>query len=451
MNRLALNIVLFLTLYLPVEDFLLKWVPVPYPVYLALRQIPDALVIVAAGIAVGARTFKTTRFRRIGRAADALLVLLVVSAFTSAVLQGGNLLTATLNLKALLRYVLVIYVLLNVEMGRREVRTFMRFVYVSLIGQFIVSAIQLVGPIEVDSIFLPRIEDTEVAGTTFQSTADDEAQRGYIFGTMTNTISYGGFLLVGLALHVTRYVRERPLLQYWGMALLMLFLAFMSGSRAVTIATVLLVGADHYFDGQFGRFVRKGLYAAPLLIPVLLLAGVDLTDNYFFEIFSGAYIDTAMEQRLGIVLLVLPFFLSALGPIDILFGLSADREILNQFLSDMLDVPKLLVEQVATIEDVYWISLLVYYGLIGFALFSGFVGSVVRQLGRLWRETTDALERRLVQTTLLLFVVAIPLNFLGQFFETRQFSFYLWAFVGVTLSYAAHRQERLQRAEAAAA
>jgi len=444
MGRLALRIVYFLVLYLPLEDFLLKWVPVPYPVYLAMRQIPDALVLVAAGIAVGARVFTTTRFRIMGRAADVCLVLFVASAFVSVFLQGGDLLTAVLNLKALLRYVLIVYVLLNVQVGQQEVQTFIRLVYVSLGIQFLVSAIQFVAPYEIDAIFLPRVEESEVAGIQFQSTAVKELERGYVSGTMANTISFGGFLLVGLATYITRYIQQRRTLAYWGVVVLALFFSFMSGSRGVTIATVLLVAADHYFDGRTGQFIRMGLYASPLLLPLIVFAGIDVTDNYFFEIFSGAYVDKAMEQRLGILLLVLPHFLSGLGTLDIIFGLSADNEILNEFVSDMFDIPQLLVAHVADIEDVYWIAIIVYYGILGFALFGGFFGSVVRHVNMVRRQATQLLEKRMARATLLLFITAVPLNFLAQFFETRQFSFYLWLFAGISLSYAAHRSREIE-------
>jgi hypothetical protein len=448
MGRIALRIVYFLTLYLPLEDFLLKWVPVSYPVYLALRQIPDALVLVAAGIAVGARTFTTARFRIVGRAADVCLVLFVASSFTSVFIQNGNLLTAVLNLKALLRYVLIVFVLLNVRVGRAEVYTFFRLVYISLGIQFLVSTIQLVAPYEIDAIFLPRVEDTEVAGTQFQSTAIKEVERGYTSGTMTNTISYGGFLLVGLATYVTRFTENKRLVAYWSMVLVTLFLAFMSGSRGVTIATVLLVMTDHYLKGETQKVLWIGVATLPLLFPILVFAGVDPTDNYFFEIFSGAYVDKAMEQRLGIVLLVLPHFLAGLSAADILFGLSADRAILDQFVSDMFDIPALLVQEIATIEDVYWVALLIYYGVIGFALIAGFFSSVFRHVRTVLRTASGALETRVARIALLLFTVAIPLNFLAQFLETRQFSFYFWLFIGIALSYAAHRSRTLEGDEA---
>lgn len=439
MSRIARNIVFFLALYLPLEDFLLKWVPVPYDVYLALRQIPDALVIVAAGIAVGARTFQTTRFHLIGRGADVLLVFFVLSAYSSVLLQGGSLLEATLNLKALLRYVLVVYTLVNVPMDRETATTIFRVVYASVLIQLVVSAIQLVGPMEVDSIFLPRIEDEEVAGTQLGSTALKEAERGYIFGTMTNTISYGGFLLVGLGTYLTQFRRKNIPIRYWVVVGLALFLSFMSGSRAVTIAVILLTAAHQYILGRLKRLTLIGLFLTPLIIPLSMVVSVGLTDTYFFEIFSQQYIDKAMEQRLGVILLVLPYFVSSLGSLDILFGLSADRQILDQVITDMFDVPLLLVQEIATIEDVYWAALLVYYGVVGFGLLGGFFWAVLRRVQTIYRWAEDATAKRVAQIALLLFVVAIPLNFLGQFFEVRQFSFYLWMFVGMSISLTFHQ------------
>jgi hypothetical protein len=435
LTRLALYIVYFLAFYLPLEDFLLKWVPVPYEVYLALRQVPDALVIVAAGIAVGARTFQTTRFCLIGRWADGLLVLFVFSAYSSVLLQGGSVLEATLNLKALLRYVLVVYVLVNIPVDRRVAQTIFRIVSASLLVQFVVSAIQLVGPLEVDAFFLPRIEETEVAGTQLKSTAHKEVERGYIFGTMTNTISYGGFLLVGLATYLTRFEREYVPLRYWGMVGVILFLAFMSGSRAVTIAVLLLVVIHQYWLGRLKRLTLTGLSIAPLLVPVSMVVSLGVTDTYFFEIFSASYVEQAMDQRLGIVALVVPYFLSSLNLTDVLFGLSADRQILDRVISDMFNVPLNLVSEVATIEDVYWAALVVYYGLIGFSLLTGFFWAVGRKVQSILQRTDDAVLRRLARIAILLLAVAVPLNFLGQFFEVRQFSFYIWLFVGASISY----------------
>jgi hypothetical protein len=435
MRRIALRITYFLVVYLPLEDFLLKWIPVPYPVYLGLRQVSDVLVLIAVAITIGTRIRSTHRFRIIGWGADLCLGAFFLLALGTVVARGGDVLITVLNLKALLRYVLLVYVLLNLRVERTEVYTFLRLIYVSLGIQFVVSLAQLVGPGSVDQFFFPRVRDTEVAGVQFQSTAYKEAGKGYIFGTMTNTISYGGFLLVGLATYVTRYIRDRRTLLYWGIVVVFLFLAYMSGSRAVTFAVVLLVGVDHYLSGDTGRFLKAGTLTLLPLALLVFLSGIPLTDLHVFEVFSAEYLRVAMTQRLGILLEVVPQFLSELRVADVLFGLSPDRTILNRFVADMAEVPAVLTGNVAVIEDVYWVALPVYYGLVGLALFGGFLALIFGELYRTVRWGKELLERRLARIALLLLIVAIPLNLIAQYFETRQFSFYLWLMVGVSLSY----------------
>lgn len=435
MRKLALRIVYFLVLYLPLEDFLLKWVPVPYPVYPGLRQISDGLILVMVAITIGMRLRSTRRFRIIGRGADLCLGAFVILALGTVVAREGNVLYTVLNLKALLRYVLLLYVLLNLRVKRTEVYTFLRLIYVSLGIQLMVSLIQFVGPVSIDQFFFPRVRDTEVAGVQFKSTAIRETEKGYIFGTMTNNISYGGFLLVGLTTYVTRYIRDRRDLFYWGVVAVFLVLAYMSGSRAVTFAVVLLVGVDHYLSGETGRFLQVSILTVFPLALLVFLSGVTLTDLHVFEVFTAEYLRVAMMQRLGILLEVLPQFLTELRVADVLFGLSPDRAILNRFVADMVEVPTVLTGNVAVIEDVYWVALPVYYGLVGLTLFGGFLVLIFGQLYRIAWWGKELLERRLARIALLLLVVSVPLNLIGQYFETRQFSFYLWLMVGVSLSY----------------
>jgi hypothetical protein len=435
-----------LVVYLPLEDFLLKWIPVPYPVYLGLRQVSDVLVLVAVAITIGTQLRSAHRFRIVGRGADLFLGAFVLLALGTVLARQGDVLYTVLNLKALLRYVLLVYVLLNLRVERAEVYTVLRLIYVSLGVQLVVSLVQLVGPVSVDQFFFPRIQDTEVAGVEFGSTAIREAEKGYIFGTMTNNISYGGFLLVGLATYVTRYIRDRRTLFYWGIVVVFLFLAYMSGSRAVTFAVVLLVGVDHYLSGDTGRFLKAGTLTLLPLALLVFFSGISLTDLHVFEVFSAEYLRVAMTQRLGILLEVLPQFLSELRVVDVLFGLSPDRIILNQFVADMVEVPAGLIGNVQGIEDVYWVALPVYYGLVGLALFGGFLLLIFGQLYRIARWGKGLLERRLARIALLLLVVAIPLNLIGQYFETRQFSFYLWLMVGMSLSYTYTRTLKDQQA-----
>lgn len=436
MRSFALRTVLFLTLYLPLEDFLLKWVPVPYSIYLGLRQLPDALILTAALAVVGSRAARSYRFKRIGGAADLSLAAFVVIATVNAVARGGDVLITVLNLKALLRYVLVIYVLVNVGLNRRDVSKFIKYVYISIVIQIFVAFVQFIGPSAVDLFFFSRIETEQVAGIELQSTAYKEAKKGYVFGTMTNTISFAGFMIIGLATYLSQLEVRRRSSAYWGAVSVFLLFTVLSGSRASTFAALIVVGLDYWLSGKTKRLVGGVLIG---LIPAFagaIAAGMDLQDFYLFNIFSAEYLEVARKQRLGILVDLLPYFLADLSLGDVLFGLSADRAILDAMVADMTGAPSALVSNVAMIEDVYWVALPVYYGLVGLGLFVVFFSSVFHQVLQTARRPRDTWSKQLSRAAILLMMVAIPLNFVAQYFETRQFSFYLWLIVGLAVAYA---------------
>ena len=439
MRRLALGILLFLTFYVPVEDFVLKWLSVPGAVYAALRQGTDLLVIIAASLAIGDRVLRTKHFRILGRGLDLLLLLFVVSAFLSALFHRADSLGVALNLKALLRYVLVAYTLLNINIDEPRLRLFGSVFIAALSIQVLVGVIQLAGGPGVASFFLPRTPEEAVAGQQLTFTATWEVEHGWIFGTIGHTIGFGGFLLVGLAYWLTGQF-ARPA-RYWVGAVGFLLLAYFTGSRATTLAVLLMVGLHQYLLGHFGKKIMLGVFLSPLILVIVLGLGVEFSGNYVTEAFSGDYVQQAMNQRLGIALLVIPYFLSGLGPIDILFGITPDREIIGQMVSNMFDVPSALIHQIGMIEDVYWAALLVYYGIFGVGLLLSFL---FRLFGWLWEDSRilNGKAGRLSSIAVLLLGIAFPLNFLGQFFEIRQFSFYLWLFIGLAFAY----QRTLRRA-----
>jgi hypothetical protein len=432
MRRLAVGILLFLTLYVPVEDFVLKWLPVPGMVYAALRQGTDLLVIIAASLAVGDRVLRTRRFRAFGGGLDLFLVLFVASALFSALFHGADYLGVALNLKALLRYILVAYALLNVNVGETRLRLFGRVFIVALSIQVFVGVIQIAGGPGVAGFFLPRTPEEAVAGQQLKFTATWEAQHGWIFGTIGHTVGFGGFLLVGLAYWLTGQT-VRPA-RYWTGAVGFLVLAYFTGSRATTLAVILMVGFHQYMLGRFGKKLALGVFLSPLVLVAVLGLGMEFSGNYVTEAFSGDYLEQAMNQRLGIALLVIPYFLSGLGPIDILFGITPDRAILGQMVSNMFDVPIALIHQIGMIEDVYWAALLVYYGVFGVGLLLAFL---IRIFHRLWQssQVLHGMSGRWSSIAVLLLGIAFPLNMLGQFFEIRQFSFYLWLFIGLAFAY----------------
>lgn len=434
MLTFAYRIVLGLAFYLPLEDFLLKWLPVSDFTYLALRQAPDLLTLVAAGVVVAAKLTAGDRVRVVGRRVELALLGLVGVAFFSVGLNGSSLMPAVLNLKALLRYVLILYVLINVPIDEARVRRLVGVVLAAVAIQMAVAAVQFVGGPEVASFFLPQSTEASFAGLQLHFTATWEVGRGRVFGTMGQTVGFAGFMIVGLAVWIT--TESRRLVRYWAGVLVFGLFLYLSGSRAALFTGFLLVLVHQYLAGYASATFLVGALAACAVGVSVLLADVGLAGTEIFSVFTERYLEIAAEQRLGVIISVLPEFVTSVDLQRMLFGFSADPAVIEAFIAGMFNAPRTLVRQVGIVEDVYWGAIVLYYGLAGFASMAYVVGSLgYEAYGIRKQNESRRLPRELATVGLLLLTAAVPLNLVGRAFEVRQFAFYLWAGVGLALAY----------------
>ena len=441
----AYRIVLGLAFYLPLEDFLLKWLPVSDFAYLALRQLPDLLTLSAVVLVLVARLVSGERVRRLGGWIDAALLALVGAAAVAVGLNDASPMAALLNLKALLRYVLVAYVLVNVPVDEERIQRLFHVVLAAVGIQMGVAALQLVGGEQVVSFFLPPSTEASFAGLELQFTATWEAARGRVFGTIGQTVGFAGFMIVGLAIWTTTE-GERPL-RYWGGVLLFGAFLYLSGSRTALFVGFLLVVLQQFLAGRASTSVALGTLAAAAAGIAVALSGVDLTQTEVFSVFTQRYLEIAARQRLGIVVDILPEFLASVSLPRIAFGFSGDPAVIEGFVAAMFNAPESIVRQVGIIEDVYWGAIVIYYGLVGFAAMAYVVGrSAYEALRMRLTHRDERFARELATVALVLLAAAVPLNVAGRTFEVRQFSFYLWTTVGLVF---AHRQQILSEADGA--
>lgn len=436
----AYRIVLSLAFYLPLEDFLLKWLSLSDFMYLAFRQLPDVLTLVAFFLVLVARLVSGERLRRLGGWIDGALVVLLGTAALAVGLNDASATAALLNLKALLRYVLVAYVVVNVPMTEERIQRVFRAVLAAVAIQMGVAALQLVGGEQVVSFFLPQSTEATFAGLELQFTATWEAERGRVFGTIGQTVGFAGFMLVGLIVWTTTEWR-RPL-RYWaGIALFAAFLYF-SGSRTALIVGFLVVLGQEYVRGRASATVMLGALLLGAAGVSVAIAGVDLTETDLFSIFTERYLEIAARQRLGIVVDILPEFLASVSLPRILFGFSGDPAVIESFVAAMFNAPETIVREIGVLEDVYWGAIFLYYGAVGFLSMAFVIGRTGYELhGMRTADPDDRFTRELATVAFVLLLTAVPLNVIGRVFEVRQFSFYLWAAVGLAL---AHRAQNLR-------
>ena len=116
----ALVVLQLAILYLPLEEFLLKWVPVGPTGYVLLRLGFEGLIYAAVVGLVLARVVRGQRIR--ATPIDLPLALFVSLATCSLLFSGGDFLPGLVNLRVLLRYVAVFYLAAYLELDAGERR-----------------------------------------------------------------------------------------------------------------------------------------------------------------------------------------------------------------------------------------------------------------------------------------------------------------------------------------
>lgn len=435
-------ILTFLAFYLPIEEFVLKWIPVSEQVYLILRQIPDFLIFGLGFVLVALQKIKRKKLPSSDRWADLFFIVFFVWAILTIFFNESDVFRAFANIKAFVRYVFLIYIILMIAPTQRQMETTIRWIGYSILLQVIFGVFQYIGGIPARDLLSARQISESIGGFTTGFTGTRFEEGNNLMGTLGSTINYATFLIIGLGMWGIS--AGLSLKKYWLGVFCIVILIFLSGSRSAVVAAMLLVLMQHFYAfGKISVLRWLGLMA-PFFILILLILIVPYVltlddEDSLLYIFNEGYLEHAYNQRLGIVTILLP---ELAVTVNTLFGFSSDIDVLVNFVS--VNIPAvhktLLIELPNLLEDVYWVAILAYYGLIGLLLWCSFMFRLVVKISYCRRYSIRPFTKHLCTIALLFLFISIPLNFLNQAFEVRQFSFYLWLFCGLAL--ASYRNER---------
>jgi hypothetical protein len=365
-----------------------------------------------------------------------LLVILAIVTLTIAI-NNAPLVGSLMNLRSALRYVAVFYLVVNIGLTRRQVHTLLNVILISGAIQVLAGLIQWVAGYNLKVWMLPHTVSIDIAGQTRNFAIVQRGREiGSLFGTLGDTLYYGLFLLVVLAVALPRIRWSRP----WLIACIpaLILAAAYSYSRAAVIVTALTLVA--YIGHWLGARKVAAACCAALALGLIVLAGSLLiesnADSYrhprqgrrsivsnMTNVFSAEYLQRSKRQRLGIVLGVAP---TALINAPIL-GYGPDQ---GHTLNQLNQEPKTHLYKSLTkegFEDVYWIALLCYTGIAGViaVLWLGVrmawtCAAIARQA------SSDSTLRWAGLAGLCIVLQAAVLMWFNRVPEIRSFSFYLW-------------------------
>lgn len=440
-------VVYLLVAIVPLEEVLLKHLPVSDRVYIASRFLSESVIYTSFLILIIRKVVNKERFRR--TPVDFYLIGFVLVAGLTVLINQPPLLGSLVNLRALLRYTVLFYLVVNLDFNEKQIRRILVLIVLAGALEVVIGWMQLIFGDRINSFLLPKTTEIEIAGYSRGFVLLRRGRElGAIFGTLGDTIFYALFMLVVLAviLGQAKTVRLHHVI--------FIFLLFLSVNfayaRAAVFGIFLMIAIAYRVRAGRTRLISMLI----LILLVVLLGTIFFYDSTFIQrefvnplteqqnilqnvtgIFTIDYFQRAQSQRLGALTGIPPIVLSTSPMLG--FGPDEDHTInkLNEYLPDF-DLP--LFKQKAFrkngFEDVYWAALLAYYGLLGLGIFIVFLLRFYKSIFRIYNKTRNPLTKNLAVTAICIVGVSMYLLFFYRVLEFRAFSFYFWLFPGLLFS-----------------
>lgn len=427
-----------LVCFVPLEEFLLKWLPVSDQLYSLSRFGSEMLIYVTGMVVLGYKVLTGRALRR--TRLDLPVACFVLAVLLSLVINRSPIVGSVANVRPFLRYVFLYYVVVNLPLSPRQIRSLLSLILAGGALQVMIGFLQLTGGPGVQAIFLPRATDLSV-GDFEKSYRVLSAGReiGSLSGTLGDTVGFGFFLVVVLSVLVARYRRLRFPLMLFTLALLANI--GWSYSRAATLAGLICLGLWFRLRHGWGATILVGL--GTMIPAVALLVFVSSGSSSLSalksqqsvlvnlgSVFSRQYLDAAQKQRLAALVGNVPTILVN-KPV---LGYGPDRDKAIDALNHSQRSFLLKVWSKEGFKDVYWAAVLTFYGLAGLSAMIWMFVRLYRLAWRVRRRSPNGYERQIADAMIILVLVTAFLLFFNQTIEFRAFGFYFWLVAGLLVA-----------------
>ncbi|RLJ21086.1 hypothetical protein DJ031_04170 [bacterium endosymbiont of Escarpia laminata] len=448
MDRLIFNAALILGAYLPFESMVMRYLPGADSLQSILFVAVEASIYLLFVLLLTTRLGDGRPFRR--TLVDLPLLLFVTIAFVSLVKNGSDPMPAVTNLRTLLRYVVLFYILANLRVRPEQIRIVFRLIIILGLIQATIAIVQFLGGEGIKQYFYLRQMDTEIAGKTLLTRDPTTDRIGAGIGTLGQPGILAMFLLISLSVAASDFFmeRSRPLREtlFLVVAIALLLLGILTTyKRAAIVLGAFIPILALLLSGDRRRIVPGMLL---LMIGGALMIAVDSAMEGG-NIVSGR---EAREHQVAVFELMrhlvseeywdksatasrLWFFreaaVSVFGSFNLLgFGPDPGHAI-QLFVADRSGLSQLLTYN--SYRDVYWMALLVYFGILGFSIWMFLLWRLGRNANRIRKSQLSITPtvRKLAVTVLILIVVTFIYTFIERTLIIRAYAFYFWFLVGL--------------------
>lgn len=434
-------IVLFLTAFMPFESLILKFLPISGQLYLIAQLVSEALIYVTFLCVMLKKLLQKQPFRR--TPIDGPLLLFIGVAVLSTVLNQSPVVNSLLQLRTLLRYTFLFYLVINLNLSTPQAKRLISVLITIGIVQLVLGGLQLTVGGPINQLLLPRQVEADIAGQTRNFILVSRGREiGSIYGSLGDTVYFGYFMLFFLAIYLAG-MKTITLIDLIVIGAIFWAVNY-SFSRAAVFGFLFVIVI--FFRSKFGlnRSILVTLTLLPTLVLAILFILSTASNSTFINpvqeeqgifdnisgIFTQRYIEIAQKQRLGHLLGTAPTII-ANKP---LLGYGPDEETtinqINQSDPNYLLTP-LTGRTANTFEDVFWVALLGYYGVLGVSIWVYLLYKLYREAWKIYRKTTDIVHRQISLSVVYSVALAPILLFFNQTLEFRIYGFYFWLFPAV--------------------
>lgn len=453
-------VVLAIAIYIPFEEFILRWIPAPALIILFLRFLHEIVLYY-----FGARVFYKRLVKRehlIKSPVELAFICFLLWAIILLIVQPASIFGGLNNLRTFIRYITVYYIIVDLNLSKQQIGLLLKTIFILGLIQGYLVAIQYFAPPSFNDLFVPRNVNLEAGGIAIQKSSEVAAgvlKTGAVNGTFANTANTSAFLLFCFITIVVFILR--PANSFLGkiLSFLIMYFAFFATFKRIALFFGLFVPIIVlFFSGKklwVGKITWLYLFGLFLMIFSSLFflnvdtsvdgwavrtgADIDLL-GYFGQLFTPEYWNKGTRQWI-----IKTIFQGTIATGN-WFGFSPDEGQAIRALAEV--IPRqgsLILERQFWFEDVYWAAMLLYYGIPGVALFGYIINRLYRTSKWLINYSLEIQYRQLGIIFCTLSVITIFYGFVERIFEIKAFSFYYWLLAGAVVNVYSRYWQKIER------
>ncbi len=446
-------VILFLVLFVPFEVVILKYLPVSDTIYSYLRFLVEVVIYLIAGL-LFARYLYHKKVPP-GTPVDKPLLIFILYAIVITVINNAPWFQAFVGLRVLLRYVPLFYVLAFITIDHLIVKRIFNSILIVAALQCVIAIYQHYFGIA--SFWYPRASDLEIGGKQvgFRLLATGFGagrELGAGIGTFGDSVFLALFLVICFTMAIAAMQRTIPLSGRIKIAtgivaaiiIISLFFTYSRGSVLVAVAGIPLI---IYLSGGRKRLAVYLMIGLVLISPVILYGifergsssesyvnpKIKYTDPFanIATVFSSSYLDNTLQFSRGAVLTEIGGNLISSFK---LLGYSPAQDFALEKAATKLFGSNMPINNLPIINDVYWVAFIIYYGLIGLAIYFFILFRMFAVSRYVIKNSTDPYFRIFALALAALVIISIPYSLILRTFVFRSFGFYFWLIAGLVFS-----------------